>query len=1335
MKLIFGFLFALLASPIFGQQVTVSATVQDSDGQLWVGGSYQVTLVRPGGLPNFYCTYTGTNFPASFGGTLDGTGSFSVQLTTTACIVPTGSLWQFQICPDVTGAACGVIQIPVTTSGSISSKINAVILAPRVTGGPGIHAYNDTEVAAFSPNQYFNVISQQNRCYSTSWAVCAGGGSGLPAATAAGQAPVSTGPGTTYTAQPILASTTYTAGVGGVTANTLVMGDGAGNVIPFVNTSGNYGLYSGVATSTAAAISTTTVANSSGQLAACQFDGTPVVGDIVVGSTSTPGDCHDQGTTNQNTVAPYEPIVGWVQSVAGTVGTVRLAGLGVWGAGNLVVTNNLNAQVLYGALTLPSTNTAKLGTIFYADGFSTTNNFTGIGVAQTAWSAGSYRQCTAVSYSGSNYLSTTYLTSATPGTTSSQWYPVPNANTPTALDCAFYTAAASIITGTGTVTNGNPATIILGSGTYGTNIGLLEPTVSTPGNPVVNILGQGSSNSIIVQTASISNATLKQPMTLTSYAFATFQWRGFEINSNLNAPAVMETYGAQGFIQDDLFLEDAAEGSDHYVEWGNSSDTPHGWDFEPDIEHVNLTRGYGVGSGAYGACTVSGGVPTCTVTNGGANYTSGDTQVILAGTSDFGRPCSSIGTTTATIASGVVTAITTSATGCVAPVYPIIYGGVDINYGFKFSNVSDRGRISSLTNGGIGWIAGMYISNAVNAITIDNYHPESTLRGVQNYGGVTFNSLQCDTIFQYCFDQEGGGAVVNVNNPFFEWNNVNMTASRDYYFSPINGVPGYSAPGAFNITGEMCGGQAQQPGYAHFDTSSGVVDSSVGSDTGFLPAWVNDANPQYCNNFSISNPTPNPSMATTDFSFGNGVATNQWNFNVGTAHLSSGGAGAQALNLTQVNSTAAASIGRYLFNFQNPTASTSGQNYSSPLVGIAGTYWNGSASTPFGINQQLTFASGSNPLATYSFNQTGTAPTGGVQVTFPGSTVVLPNGSTATTQTTGDNSTKVATDAFVLANAGSGTTTNSLTLNNSGSGAASGSTFNGSSAITLSYNTLGAAPLASPALTGTPTAPTATAGTNTTQIATTAFVQTATGGGGATLGANTFTGTQTAPAFNLQAKAAGPYASYFNDFFNAADITSTGIGSPTGQTCNSTNGTFQDQNHPGTIVLLSGTGGSGTGIVCLVGTTASQAPQITTAGSSLPWTWESAVYVPVLPATTSGAYQAGMTNTIAASPWTTGIGFYLAAANGVPNDWYCEYGSTYTDSTVAATVAWTRLTMANDGTLVHWYIGGTEVCGTGVAIASVPSSVQAPAWTSVGGTATAMKFAVDYVNFQRAVTR
>ena len=60
---------------------------------------------------------------------------------------------------------------------------------------------------------------------------------------------------------------------------------------------------------------------------------------------------------------------------------------------------------------------------------------------------------------------------------------------------------------------------------------------------------------------------------------------------------------------------------------------------------------------------------------------------------------------------------------------------------------------------------------------------------------------------------------------------------------------------------------------------------------------------------------------------------------------------------------------------------------------------------------------------------------------------------------------------------GGGTTTNALTMNNSGSGAASGSTFNGSSAVTLSYNTLGAQQALTLTTTGTSGAATLSAGT------------------------------------------------------------------------------------------------------------------------------------------------------------------------------------------------------------------------------------------------------------------
>jgi hypothetical protein len=50
---------------------------------------------------------------------------------------------------------------------------------------------------------------------------------------------------------------------------------------------------------------------------------------------------------------------------------------------------------------------------------------------------------------------------------------------------------------------------------------------------------------------------------------------------------------------------------------------------------------------------------------------------------------------------------------------------------------------------------------------------------------------------------------------------------------------------------------------------------------------------------------------------------------------------------------------------------------------------------------------------------------------------------------------------------GTGTTTNPLTMDNSGTGAASGSTFNGSAPVKISYNTIGAAPAASPSFSGT----------------------------------------------------------------------------------------------------------------------------------------------------------------------------------------------------------------------------------------------------------------------------
>jgi hypothetical protein len=132
----------------------------------------------------------------------------------------------------------------------------------------------------------------------------------------------------------------------------------------------------------------------------------------------------------------------------------------------------------------------------------------------------------------------------------------------------------------------------------------------------------------------------------------------------------------------------------------------------------------------------------------------------------------------------------------------------------------------------------------------------------------------------------------------------------------------------------------------------------------------------------------------------------------------------------------------------------------------------------------------------------------------------------APTPAPGDSTTKLATTAFVAnaIGAGGGGTITGVTAGNGLTGGGTSGTVtvgiaapvslaNGGTAATTAVGalaSLGAAPLASPALSGTPTAPTATAGTSTTQLATTAFVTTA-DNLKAPLASPTFTGTPAAP--------------------------------------------------------------------------------------------------------------------------------------------------------------------------------------------------------------------------------
>jgi len=105
----------------------------------------------------------------------------------------------------------------------------------------------------------------------------------------------------------------------------------------------------------------------------------------------------------------------------------------------------------------------------------------------------------------------------------------------------------------------------------------------------------------------------------------------------------------------------------------------------------------------------------------------------------------------------------------------------------------------------------------------------------------------------------------------------------------------------------------------------------------------------------------------------------------------------------------------------------------------------------------------------------------------------LTDGTTATTQSANDSSTKVATTAFVMTEVGDYAPLASPTLTGTPAAPTAAADTNTTQIATTAYvqTELGDyATLASPTLTGTPAAPTAAADTNTTQIATTAYVQT-----------------------------------------------------------------------------------------------------------------------------------------------------------------------------------------------------------------------------------------------------
>ncbi len=186
MKKIFAALLFFVGTLTFAQSSNVTAIVTDSDGQSWNNGTYQIAFIPPSGYTGSVYTFNGSPWtpPSSISGSLTGSGGFTYNsLPRNDYILPSGSSWLFNFCPNASWHCSATTIVINTASQNISSSI--VLVAPRFPASnfqTGSFGYADGEISPVPPigNGYFNVTFNNSRIWTgASWINGAGTASGV----------------------------------------------------------------------------------------------------------------------------------------------------------------------------------------------------------------------------------------------------------------------------------------------------------------------------------------------------------------------------------------------------------------------------------------------------------------------------------------------------------------------------------------------------------------------------------------------------------------------------------------------------------------------------------------------------------------------------------------------------------------------------------------------------------------------------------------------------------------------------------------------------------------------------------------------------------------------------------------------------------------------------------------------------------------------------------------------------------------------------------------------------------------------------------------------------
>jgi hypothetical protein len=675
-----------------------------------------------------------------------------------------------------------------------------------------------------------------------------------------------------------------------------------------------------------------------------------------------------------------------------------------------VETNSAGTQKVYtldavgnvsaATVTTTSLTAPALGNIVLADGFSA-------GTFAGAWSSATYPACTAVTYAGVTYVSTEATTNVVPGTGDSansgahpyDWIEARSDGasvTPTGIDCAdFITLGnAERAIGTGVWAGGNSGptpTLLFGSSSYITNTGLIEadpaPKVNgtlTPNRVAISYQGQGIGATSILQgialpaftTSSFPTGMITLPWVLGSnsahYAPKTVKIDGIALQASFNAPYALDI---QGFSINNTFNNlQMSYGTQGNGRWGLDGNLD-AWVPQSDFSNLYAFPNSN-GSGAFVSCTVSGGVPTCTVTSGGSGYTSNTLGFLLGnagGTTPGNAPCSNMGTNTVTLSGGVVTGFTTTATGCPSVLSAWVWDSKQPNaaYGFDFQYATDSTFTNILSS--VGSNASMRFKHGNNKVI--GAHPESGgAFGIENGTFNTYYGTNCGEQYQGCFNLVSGPAHISGSY---------ISTSIAYPYNAAITISGSLLTQKVDVEEITCsttnGANFSAANEYHTFASNNFVWDNGGIG-GLAPAvW----NAQYCG--------PVGSGGTIN-TLNNGLKVTGDISGTGNATFALGSVSAQAVYGTVRVQAAAAGT------------ATSGTNYSSSILSLAGSYYNGGPLSD-GWNWINVVGTGSTPTSQLSLSHAGSSGLASVYAPYPWNIASLSlNNGTPITSTSSTNS-------------------------------------------------------------------------------------------------------------------------------------------------------------------------------------------------------------------------------------------------------------------------------------------------------------------------------------------